>query len=35
MQGSFASLKYELWDRLKVIFDKYADASGEIQTATV
>lgn len=35
MQGASEKLKYELWDKLKVIFDKYAGENGEIKTSVV
>ena len=35
MQGASENLRYELWDKLKVIFDKYAGATESIQTSRV
>jgi hypothetical protein len=35
MQGTAEMLKFELWNKLKVIFDKYADETGEIKTDLV
>lgn len=35
MQGASENLKYALWDKLKVVFDKYAGASESIPTSEV
>ncbi len=35
MQGAAQELRYQLWDKLKVIYDKYATQGAEIQTSKV
>ncbi len=35
MQGTSENLRYELWDKLKVIFDKYAEGGEFIHTSKV
>jgi phenylalanyl-tRNA synthetase beta subunit len=35
MQQSTQILRNQLWDRLKVVFDRYADESGSIKTSIV
>ena len=35
MQGASENLKYALWDKLKVVFDKYAGTSESIPTSNV
>lgn len=35
MQGTSENLKFELWDKLKVIFDKYAENSEAIHTSKI
>ena len=36
MQAAHAQLRVELWDRIKLIFDKYSNkTTGEIETSRV
>jgi Ca2+-binding EF-hand superfamily protein len=35
MQNASEVMRYELWDKLKVVFEKYAGHDGEIQTSKV